>query len=71
MYVIKFDNGLYWCGYNQADKQLRKAIIYKTLKTAEAAVSDCMLRIKGISPCNLMQEVSSYKIIEVEIKEVK
>ena len=25
MYVIKFNNGLYWCGYNTSDKQLRKA----------------------------------------------
>ena len=40
MYVIKFDNNLYWCGYNTADKQLRKAIIYKSIKQAVAAAED-------------------------------
>ena len=25
LYVVKFNNGLYWCGYNTADKQIRKA----------------------------------------------
>ena len=27
LYVVKFNNGLYWCGYNTADKQIRKAKI--------------------------------------------
>lgn len=70
MYVIKFDNGLYWCSYNHADKQLRKATIYKSLKMALSTASDCMLRIEFISPCNLMKDVKSYKIVEVELKEV-
>lgn len=70
MYVIKFDNNLYWCGYNHADKELRKAIIYKSIKQAVAAAEDCLIRRVNIYPQNLMAIVKTYKIIKIEIKEV-
>ena len=70
MYVIKFDNNLYWCGYNTADKQLRKAIIYKSIKQAVAAAEDCLIRRVNIHPQNLMSIVKTYKIIKIEIKEI-
>ena len=67
LYVIKFDNDYYWCGYNNSDRQLRKAVIYKSLKMAEDTAKDCMSRTKYIGPYN--QEIKGYKIIEVELKE--
>lgn len=63
LYVIKFDNGDYYCGYNHTSKQLRKALIYKSLKYANDAATDFKIRNDKL---NL-----SYKIVEVEIKEVE
>lgn len=70
MYVIKFDNDFYWCKYNTADKQLRKATIYNSLKMAKDVAEDCLTRIDRIQPYPLMCSVKSYTIIKVEIKEV-
>ena len=67
LYVIKFDNGTYWCAYNTADKQLRKAMIYRSLKMAQDVAKDCMDRIKLIHNA---EDVIDYKIVKVEIKEV-
>ena len=64
LYVVKFNNGLYWCGYNTADKQLRKAKIYTSIKYAQEAAMDCLNRRKAI---NLT--ANDFKIIEVELKE--
>ena len=64
LYVVKFNNGLYWCGYNTADKQLRKAKIYTSIKYAQEAGMDCLSRRKYI---NLTAD--DFQIIEVELKE--
>lgn len=66
-FVIKFDNDYYWCGYNNSDKQLRKAVLYKSVKMAEETAKDCMDRIEYIRP--YVNKIESYKIIEVTIAE--
>ena len=69
MYVIKFNNGLYWCGYNTADKQIRKAKIYNSIKYAREAGMDYISRRQYISPYTFMPETNGFRIIEVELKE--
>lgn len=69
MYIIKFNNGLYWCGYNTANKQTRKAKIYNSIKYAKETGLDCINRKQYIKPYNLMPETDGFKIIEVELKE--
>ena len=69
MYVVKFDNGLYWCGYNKVSDQIRKARIYNSTKYAREAGLDCISRRNYISPYNLMSEAVSFQIVEVELKE--
>ena len=64
LYVVKFNNGLYWCGYNTADKQIRKAKIYTSIKHAKEAGLDCLSRRRII---NL--DTDGFKIVEVELKE--
>ena len=64
MYVVKFNNGLYWCGYNTADKQIRKAKIYTSIKYAREAGMDVLSRRRII---NL--NTDDFQIIEVELKE--
>ena len=64
MYVVKFNNGLYWCGYNTADKQIRKAKIYTSIKYAHEAGMDVLSRRRII---NL--NTDGFQIIEVELKE--
>ena len=64
LYVVKFNNGLYWCGYNTADKQIRKAKIYTSIKYAQEAGLDCLSRRRII---NL--DTDGFRIIEVELKE--
>ena len=64
LYVVKFNNGLYWCGYNTADKQIRKAKIYTSIKYAQEAGLDCLSRRRII---NL--DTDGFKIVEVELKE--
>ena len=69
MYVIKFDNGLYWCGYNKADMQIRKAVIYKSIKKAFEVGKDCLNRKEYIFPRTLMSNVKDFKIVSVSLKE--
>lgn len=69
MYVIKFNNGLYWCGYNTADKQIRKARIYNSIKYAREAGLDCINRRQYARTFNFMPETDGFKIVEVELKE--
>ena len=64
MYVVKFNNGLYWCGYNTADKQIRKAKIYTSVKYAREAGIDALSRRRII---NL--DTDGFQIVEVELKE--
>jgi hypothetical protein len=69
LYVIKFDNGLYWTGYNKASEQIRKARIYNSIKYAEEAGFDCMARRKAIWPQPTMSEVVGFRVVEVELIE--
>ena len=69
LYVIKFDNGLYWTGYNKASEQIRKARIYNSIKYAREAGDDCFRRRMVIWPQPAMTNVQSYKIVEVELIE--
>ena len=61
MYVVQFEEGAFWCGYNQWDKQLRKAKVFHSLKFAKDIVS----RYKEYSPrileisMNIIGEVST------------
>lgn len=64
LYVIQFDNGMYWCGYNHLDKQLRKAVVYSSLKHARQSADDVMKRKRTIIG---LGKVQSYKMLEVEI----
>lgn len=68
MYVIKFNNKYYWCGYNKVDAQIRKAVIYKTRKIAEHVLMDL---VKNFGPRVQKQvgELLTSEIIEVELKE--
>jgi len=59
LYVIQFNNGCFWCGYNNYDKQLRKARIYTSYKMANDAGVYCLERLK---------EVKSFEILEVELR---
>jgi len=59
LYVIQFNNGCYWTGYNNYDKQLRKARIYTSYKMANDAGDVCLKRLKA---------VTSFEILEVELK---
>lgn len=59
LYVIKFEDGTYFYGYNQVGKQLRKAKIYKSLKFANESGS-CMRKRIGLN----------YTVKQVEICEV-
>jgi hypothetical protein len=67
--VIKFDNGLYWCGYNKASEQLRKARIYNSVKHATNAGLECVHRKRKIFPQPEMSEVKEFKVVEVELHE--
>lgn len=69
MYVIKFNNGLYWCGYNTSDKQLRKAKIYTSIKYAREVGLDCISRKQYVRPYDFMSKTDGFQIIEVELKE--
>ena len=69
MYVIKFNNGLYWCGYNSSDKQLRKAKIYTSIKYAREVGLDCISRKQYVRPYDFMTKTDGFQIIEVELKE--
>ena len=59
LYVIQFDNGSFWCGYNHYGPQLRKARIYTSHKMANDAGEHCLERLK---------EIKSFEILEVELR---
>ena len=46
-YVIRDKDGLYFCGLNAWDKQLRKAKIYTSLKMAHKFVIDSKFMNRG------------------------
>lgn len=57
-FAVKDEDGFYWCGLNEWDKQLRKAKLFHSYKYA-AEIRDN--RYKERMP----------KIVQVEIKEIK
>lgn len=65
LYVIKFSNGTYWCGYNKADKQLRKAKIYTSLRIADDVGKDALTRLRHQD-----FNADSYQVVEVDLKEI-
>lgn len=72
LYIIQFDNGAYWCGYNTIDTQIRKAVIYSSLKQANQIAKSILKapqRLKKYS--NKYLPIKSYQIFEVDIKKVK
>ena len=69
MYVIKFNNKYYWCGYNHVDTQLRKAVIYNSKNIAISAAEDCLKRKSAIKSLEQFESSVSYEIVEVELRE--
>lgn len=61
-YVIQFDNGAYWTGYNNYSNQLRQARIYTSLKHCKEAADDSLDRLRT---------VNSYQIYEIELKIIR
>lgn len=56
-YTVKFEDGSYWSGYNNSDKQLRKAKLFISLKYANEVIK----RFPQHNP----------QIVKVEVKEVQ
>lgn len=70
MFVIKFNDKYYWCGYNKVDTQIRKAVIYKTKEAARAVLKDCLSRYEVITGWDNPDEgLDTFKVVEVELKE--
>lgn len=65
LYVVKFDNETYWCGYNTIDTQIRKAVIYASIKYAKEAANDVLQNQQRIKKANL--PIKSYQILEIDI----
>lgn len=78
MVVIKFNNGMYWCGNNATSTQLRKALIFNSFDYAKragdkvlerASKNDFIQRHDSKVPIEI-SSFKSYKIMEVELREV-
>lgn len=61
-YVIKTTTGAYYCGYNNIDKQMRKAKIYHSLKYVQDA-------IKSLKESAQFRNFE-FIIVNVEVREV-
>lgn len=57
-YAVKDADGMYWCGMNYWDKQLRKARFYNSLKYAQEVMDDSRFKNMHLS------------IVKVELYEV-
>lgn len=57
LYVVQFNDGTYWCGYNTVDKQIRKAKIYTSLNYAKESGDRALEYFNK----------NSYKILKVEL----
>lgn len=69
LYVIKFDNDLYWCGLNTVDKQIRKAKIYNSIKYATETAENILNYTKHLIYNTNIKNIKSYKLVEIEIIE--
>ena len=80
MYVIKINSKYYWCTVPRPfSLDIRRAVIYKTIKQAEAVADElkgrlryiCKLPSKNSLPEDMQnQKEFSISIVEVEIREV-
>ena len=59
LFVVRFDNGCYWTGYNNYDKQLRQARIYTSSKMAYEAGNYVLERLK---------QLKTFEVVEVELR---
>lgn len=82
MYVIKVNNKYYWCTVPiPFSLDIRQAVIYKTIKQAEAVVEDLSGRMHRICdfdhtynslPNDMKNQTEfSVQIIQVELHEIK
>ena len=60
MYVIKFDDNSYYAGYAGTHNQLRKAMVYVSIKKCMEA---------GQTACKKLNK-NSFKIIQIEMREI-
>ena len=81
MYVIKINNKYYWCTTPRPfSLDIRRAVIYKTVKQAEAVVKDLSSRMRYICctkynnntiPDDMQDHTEfSVQIIQVELREL-
>lgn len=75
MYVIKFNNGCYWSGYNSCSPQIRKAIIYTSYKNAVQSAQDTISRRGSIKILDsnkslIDRNIASYSIHKIEVKDL-
>lgn len=80
MFVIKINNKYYWCTVPRPfSLDIRRAVIYKTIKQAEAVVEDLSGRMHYICGTTrnslpddmLYQKEFSVQIIQVELHELE
>ena len=82
MFVIKLNNKYYWCTVPRPfSLDIRRAVIYKTIKQAEAVVKDLSGRMhyicdtkhtNNILPDDMQnQKEFSVQIIQVELHEIE
>lgn len=64
-YVIRFDNGSYWCGMNHITWDLREAQIYKTEKNARSSAEYAINKRDGLRKRAL---INGFDILRVSIK---
>lgn len=64
-YVLKNSQGMYFCGYNTVDTQLRKAQIYHSLKYAEKTKDELNTRNRLSN-----NYTKDFKIVKIVIYEV-
>lgn len=67
-YVIQFDNGTYWAGYNSTTAQIRNARFYSSLKECKEWGAAAYSRITD-RKSNLQDHgIRGYKIVAVQIQ---
>jgi len=81
MYVIKINSKYYWCTVPRPfSLDIRRAVIYKTIKQAEAVADElkgrlryiCKLPSKNSLPEDMQnQKEFSVQIIQVELREIE
>lgn len=71
LYVIKFNNEYYWCGSCKFSKELRHAQIYVDTKRAADQAEWILKHDKFVDFLSQKTFKITYKLVEVEIKEVE